>query len=99
MASENTAQRVVTKVIHVSPGTIKSNYDAIKAGKLDDVRPAIVVEVGGQKIHAYRIAIQGPCTILQNDEHISASGARVWIETEADLELETTRPFFKGPSE
>jgi len=81
----------LTKFIHVSPGTIKDNYTAIKEGRPDDVQPAIVVGFAGQKVHAFKVDILGPCRILQNDVRQLVDGARVWIETEAEIDIFTTR--------
>lgn len=81
----------LTKVIHVSPGTIRDNYTAMQEGRPHDIKPAIVVAFGKEKIHAYRVDILGPSRILQNDLNSLQNGARVWIETEAEVDLHTTR--------
>lgn len=81
----------LTKVIHVSPGTIRENYTAIQEGRPHDVKPAVVVKFGSETIHAFRVDILGPSRILQNDTNGLQNGARVWIETEAEIDLHTTR--------
>ena len=81
----------LTKVIHVSPSTIRDNFTAIQEGRPNDIKPAIVVGFAEQKLLAFRVDILGPCRILQNDVRQLVDGARVWIETEAEVDIFTTR--------
>lgn len=80
---------IVTKQIKVSPSIIQENYRRIESGHPELCRPAIVILLPGQKpIEAYRVDILGPSRIVQNDETPHPTGARVWIETEAEIELQ-----------
>ena len=79
-----------TKVIRVNPSVIHSNYLAMEQGRPQDCKPAIVVELPGRTISAYRVEVLGPSVVVQNDVKLSVSGARVWIETQAEIEIHLT---------
>ena len=80
----------LTKYIHVSPNTIRDNWTAEQEGRPQDIKPAIVVGFADQKINAYHVDILGPSRMIQNQKGL-ANGARVWIETEAEIDIFTTR--------
>jgi len=76
----------LTKYIHVSPGTIRDNYTAEQEGRVNDIKPAIVVAVADKEILAYHVEILGPCRLIQRQQGLP-NGARVWIETEAEVDI------------
>lgn len=90
MPPEVSSEKPLTKVIHVSPSTIRDNYTAMQEGRPQDVKPAIVIWFADQKVNAYHVDVLGPSRIVQNEQGLK-NGARVWIETEAEIDIFTTR--------
>lgn len=70
------------KRIHINSNRIKSNA---KNGTND---PVVTVRQG-QKIIAYghEVVIHGPSTVVYRPEKPLSCGAKVWIETEAEVEV------------
>lgn len=67
-------------IIHVNRHHIAAN--AKDQGK----RPVYTIKRGGKTTYARRVEINGPSILVQDDNQLSC-GARVWIETHADLIL------------
>jgi hypothetical protein len=86
----------VTKIIKVAVETIQRNFRLCAEGRHAECSPAVVVRVpqpegGHQIITAYSVNIKGPSRVIQNDIKPDLTGARVWIETEAEVECITER--------
>jgi hypothetical protein len=84
----------VTKIIKVGVETIQINARYVAEGTPEKCLPAIVVRVpqphgGHYNVSAYSVNVLGPCKIIQNDLKTDLSGARVWIETESEIECIT----------
>lgn len=71
--------------IHVNQHKIRSNY---KHGLNE---PVITIKRGGKTIACNAVAFDGPCRIVYSPDKPLSCGARVWIETEADLTIEGER--------
>jgi hypothetical protein len=71
---------VQTKV-HVNQHVIKSNH---KTGKKD---PVLTIKTYKSNTYASKIRIKGPCTIEYNPNEPLSCGARVWINTKAEVEI------------
>jgi hypothetical protein len=71
------------KYIHVNQNVIRSNK---KHNKND---PVITIKEGSSNTYCHEVEIKGPSKIMYggNDKPILNCGARVVIETEAELEI------------
>ena len=69
--------------IHVNQHVIRSNK---KNGTND---PVITIKQGSKNVYCHQVAILGPSKVTYggNDKPILSCGARVVIETEADIEI------------
>jgi len=66
--------------IHVDPKVIADNF---RYGICDP--PIVVYEHGHQVKNAHVVRIDGPSVIVHDNKNPMASGARVWIETDAEI--------------
>lgn len=70
------------KIIHVNMHNIRYN------AKHGTERPVFTIKSsGGKNTYARRIKIKGPSDLVYRPEKPLSCGARVWIETDAELEL------------
>lgn len=68
------------KIIHINRNTINSNT---KNGTND---PPIIVRQGRKRLgHAHELIIDGPCKIVYSPHKPLDCGARLWIETDAEV--------------
>lgn len=65
--------------IHVNQHVIKSNA---KSGANE---PVITVKRGKSNIYAHAVEIKGPSTVIYSPDRPLSCGAKVWIETEAEV--------------
>tara|TARA_Y100001951_G_C11250245_1_gene245900 strand:+ start:170 stop:397 length:228 start_codon:yes stop_codon:yes gene_type:complete len=71
------------KRIHVNRHTLAHNK------KHKENNPPIGIEESGyHKRYAHSVTILGPSTVIHNEERPLKCGARVWIETRANLKEE-----------
>ena len=69
-------------VVHV-------NQHFIRANKKDGANRAVLtVKSGKTNRYAHEVEISGPCKIVYRPEKPLSCGARVWIETQADVTLD-----------
>lgn len=66
-------------IIHVNQHAIKRN---IKSGSKD---PVLTVKTYKSNTYAYEAVVNGPCRIIYSPDKPLSCGARVWIETEAEV--------------
>jgi hypothetical protein len=66
-------------IIHVNQLVIRSN---LKHGKND---PALTVKTYNSNTYAHEAIINGPSRIVHSPDKPLSCGARVWIETEAEV--------------
>lgn len=69
-------------VVHVNQHKIKSNS---KTGSKD---PVLTVKTYKSNTYTNRVKINGPCTIVYSPDKPLSCGAKVWIETEEEVECE-----------
>jgi len=69
------------KRLHVNKHTITSNR------KRNSNEPSITIQTSRMPHHARKVEIKGPSTFIQSPTPLSC-GARVWIETHAEVEYE-----------
>lgn len=68
-------------VIHVNQHVIKANT----ANGTND--PVLTVKTYKSNDYAHEVQINGPCKIIYRPDKPLSCGARVWIETEAEVEV------------
>lgn len=66
--------------IHVNQHNIKKN------AKDNGDRPVITVKTYKSNIYCHAVKIHGPSEVIYDGEHPLSCGARVWIETEAEVD-------------
>ena len=74
---------MIKKQIHVNQHKIKANK---KNGTCD---PVITVKTYKSNTYAHKAKILGPSEIIYQPDKPLSCGARVWIETQAEVETET----------
>lgn len=68
--------------IHVNQHIIKSN------AKTGQRKPVLTVKTHKDNQYATSVRIDGPCRVVYSPDKPLSCGARVWIETEANVEVE-----------
>jgi hypothetical protein len=73
----------VKSIIHVNQAVIARNR---KTGAND---PPLIVRNYKGAVHAQRVYINGPSVLVNSPHKPLACGARVWLETQAKIEVVT----------
>lgn len=68
-------------IIHVNQHAIRSNI------KKDEREPVLTVKTYKSNTYAHEVTINGPSKIVYSPDKPLSCGARVWIETEAEVEI------------
>ncbi len=68
-------------IVHVNQHKIKSN---LKTGNKE---PVLTVKTYKSNTYASEVYIDGPCKIVYRPDKPLSCGARVWIETEAEIKI------------
>ena len=68
-------------VVHVNQHVIRSNHTT---GSRD---PVLTVKNYKSNRYAHEVVINGPCRIVYSPDKPLSCGARVWIETESEVQL------------
>jgi hypothetical protein len=66
-------------VIHVNQHVIKSN------AKNGENKPTLTVKTYKENRYAHEVEIKGPSRVVYSPDKPLSCGARVWIETEAEV--------------
>lgn len=69
-------------IVHVNQHIIKQNS---KTGQRE---PVLTVKTYTDNTYAQRVRIDGPCTVVYSPDKPLSCGAKVWIETESNVEVE-----------
>lgn len=69
-------------IVHINMHHIKWNISH------EDKKPVITIKKDGQNIYCSRAKIAGPCEIIYSPDKPLSCGARVWIETNAEIEAQ-----------
>jgi len=74
--------------IHVNQHVIRSN------SKNNEDKPCLTVKTYKDNIYAHTVEIKGPSKVIYSPDKPLSCGAKVWIETEAEVitNLETGEP-------
>ena len=67
--------------IHINQHVIKSNH------KNDRREPVITVKNYKSNTYAHEVHIDGPSKVIYSPDKPLSCGARVWIETDSEVEL------------
>ena len=67
------------KVIHINQHVIKSN------SKTGEREPVITVKTYKDNNYAHEVYVDGPCKIVYSPDKPLSCGAKVWIETQAEV--------------
>ena len=68
-------------IIHVNQHVIRANN---KSGERD---PVLTVKTYKSNTYAHRVTINGPAEVVYSPDKPLSCGARVWIETEAEVTI------------
>ena len=68
------------KRIHVNMHVIRKNH------KTGERNPAITVKTSKSNDYYHQVEILGPSTVVYSPDKPLSCGARVWIETDSDIE-------------
>ena len=68
-------------IIHVNQHVIKAN------AKLGTNDPVLTVKTYKSNVYAHEVQIHGPSRVVYRAESPLSCGAKVWIETEAEVTL------------
>ena len=79
--SKNVKQIKMKKRIHVNQHKIRSN----KKHNLNE--PVITVKTSKSNDYAHEVEINGPSKVIYSPDKPLSCGAKVWIETEAEVNL------------
>ena len=76
------------KYIHVNQGNIRGNLKTKRTGRDQELKPVITIKEGKNNVYCNAVAILGPSKVIYgHDEPLLACGARVVIETDAEVEV------------
>ena len=68
--------------IHVNQHVIKAN------AKSGDRNPVFTIKQGGKNTYATRVKVKGEMELVYSPDKPLSCGAKVWIETRGDIELD-----------
>lgn len=68
-------------IIHVNQHVIRAN------NKTGDRDPVLTVKTYKTNNYAHRVTINGPAEVVYSPDKPLSCGARVWIETEAEVTI------------
>ena len=77
------------KYIHVNQGNIKGNLKTRRTGRKDvPLKPVITIKEGKSNVYCNAVAIKGESRVIYgHDKALLPCGARVIIETDAEVEI------------
>lgn len=73
--------------IHVNQHNIRKNQQNLKAGGLFEALPVLSVKTYKGNTTCDRVKINGPAEVVYSPDKPLSCGARVWIETDAPVEI------------
>ena len=76
------------KYIHVNQGNIRGNLKTKRTGRDQELKPVITIKEGNNNVYCNAVAILGPSKVIYGHaEPLLSCGARVVIETDAEVEV------------
>jgi len=73
-------------IIHVNQHIVRKN------GKTGSRDPVLTVKQGRKNTYATAAEVLGPCRVVYAPDSPLSCGAKVWIETDAEVRLEGAAP-------
>lgn len=70
------------KVIHINQHVIRKN------GKTGERNPVITVKTYKENRYGHTVDVDGPCRIVYSPDKPLSCGAKVWIETQAEVKVQ-----------
>ena len=80
-------------IIHVNQHIIRSNLKNIEN------QPVLTVNTHKSNTYAHTVEIQGPSRVVYSPNKPLSCGARVWIETQADVVTDRPRVTNEAPNQ
>jgi hypothetical protein len=71
----------VKTIIHVNQHAVRRNI------KADTKEPVLTVKTYKSNTYAHKVDIKGPSKVVYSPDKPLSCGARVWIETEHEVEI------------
>ena len=71
--------------IHVNQHVIKAN------AKYGENNPVFTVKQGGKNTYAYNVKVKGEMELVYSPDKPLSCGAKVWIETRGDIEVDNKK--------
>ena len=81
------------KRIHINQHVIRKN------AKTGEREPVITVKTSKSNNYGHEVRVEGPCTIVYSPDKPLSCGAKVWIETEADVIIRDKTKFLNNEKE
>jgi hypothetical protein len=79
------------KIIHVNQHKIKSNWKKIQElggiYRYSDIEPVLTCKTYKENIYGFEMKIKGPSSVIYRPDKPLPCGAKVWIETHAEVEI------------
>ena len=72
---------MIKKIIHINQHVIKKNH------KTGEREPVITVKTYKDNRYAKEVYVDGPCKIIYSPDKPLNCGAKVWIETKANVKV------------
>ena len=69
------------KIVHINQHVIRSN------AKRGEREPVITVKTYKSNDYAHEVVIDGPCKVVYSPDKPLSCGAKVWIETESEVQI------------
>jgi hypothetical protein len=69
-------------IVHVNQHVIRKNQ------KTGEREPVLTVKTYKNNQYAQRVRIDGPCVVVYSPDKPLSCGARVWIETDSNVEVD-----------
>lgn len=69
------------KIVHINQHVIRSN------AKSGERKPVITVKTYKSNDYAHEVVIDGPCKVVYSPDKPLSCGAKVWIETESEVQI------------
>jgi len=68
-------------IVHVNQHIIRSN------SKTGEREPVLTVKTYKENTYAHSVRIDGPCVVVYSPDKPLSCGAKVWIETQGNVEV------------
>jgi hypothetical protein len=68
-------------IIHVNQHAIRRNIEA------EVKEPVLTVKTYKSNVYAHEVEIKGPSRLVYSPDKALSCGARVWLETESEVEI------------